>query len=160
MTEAEILRIHLFDLLSPYLNHHCHVHLHSNSFRHHHPHHRIQAKVYEGPIALVGQGLLKWSSVWRGFLMLPIFASDLDNCHTILPLDKIDNHQTIWWPYICLTVLWYWSPCFDKLLSRRCDTIATAISVFNNNKSNPVSDLIWPGPEKPGFYISHFTLHP
>ena len=32
MTEAEILRIHLFDLLFPYFNHHCHVHLHSNSF--------------------------------------------------------------------------------------------------------------------------------
>ena len=73
MTEAEILRIHLFELLFPLFNHHCHVHLHSNSFHHHH-HHRIQATVYESPIALVGQGLLKWSSVWRGFLMLPISA--------------------------------------------------------------------------------------
>ena len=159
MTEAEIHRIHLFDLLFPNFNHHCYVHLHSNSFHHHH-HHRIQATVYEGPIALVGQGLLKWSSVWRGFLILPIVASDLDNCHTILPLDKIVNHQTIWWPYIRFD-----SPV--ALVTVLCQAVIAPLRYnrnshisFNNNVSNRVSDLIWPGPEKPGFYISHFTLQP
>ena len=128
MTEAEILRIHLFDLLFPFFNHHCRVHIHSSSshHHHHHQHHRIQARVYEGPIALVGQGLLKWSSVWRGFLMLPIFASyNLDNCQAILPLDNIDNHQAIWWPYICFD-----SPV--ALVTVLCQSVITPLR-YNRN---------------------------